>query len=432
MTPSSDSRAERIDTDARERKITNTMLCRFVPALNFTPSDRRFFAAIIIFFVSVFSPLRAVMAQSGSGGDDPRVQKLYGEAKQAEARGDIAGAVAKYESILQIAPRLGPAYNNLGALYLRMHDYPKAVEVLEKGLKVDPKMPSASALLGISLFQMAEYADARPRLEAALRANPTDENAELYLAKDLINLGENGAAEGHLHHLLQRQPKNQELWYLLGNVYMQLSEKAFARLDAINPHSVLSHELRGDIMSSMNNYPGALIEYKKAVELGSKEAGTHYKLGDAYWKLDEWGPATGEFNAELANDPANCEAQWKLGNILLQQHLDPQQALEDTNKALALCPSLTDARVDRARALLLLNRPADALPDLHIAEKADPDESVVHFLLSQAYRRVGQIKEATAEMEIFAKLEQSARAADANRAQQMLQLRNAGKPTPPK
>jgi len=426
MNPSSDSSAERMDTDALECTIIHSMRRRFLPASNFSPPGRGFLA-VIIFFVLVFSPLTVLRAQSGSGGDDPRVQKLYGEAKGAEARGDTASAVAKYESILRIAPRLGPAYNNLGALYLRMRDYPKAVEVLEKGLKIDPNMPSASALLGISLFQMAEFAEARPPLEAALRANPSDENAELYLAKDLVNLGENHAAEGHLHHLLQRQPKNQELWYLLGNVYMQLSEKAFATLDAINPHSVLSHELRGDIMSSMSNYPGALVQYKKAVDMAPTEPGTHYKLGDAYWKIADWANATKQFQAELVNDPHNCMARWKLGNILLRQHLHPEQALADTAQALASCPNLTEAHVDHAIALLRLDRYADALPDLRAAEKARPDDPQSHYLLAQAYRALGRTKEAQAEIQIFAKLDQQARAAMAEKAQQILQLKGKSK-----
>ena len=55
-----------------------------------------------------------VGAQSGAAENDPRVSRLYHEAAEKEARGDLAGAAASYESLLQIAPRLAPAYNNLG------------------------------------------------------------------------------------------------------------------------------------------------------------------------------------------------------------------------------------------------------------------------------------------------------------------------------
>src|SRR5262245_17157242 len=60
--------------------------------------------------------------------EDPRVQQLYSEAKAAEASGNLATAVAKYKSLLSEVPKLAPAYNNLGALYLRTHEFRKAID----------------------------------------------------------------------------------------------------------------------------------------------------------------------------------------------------------------------------------------------------------------------------------------------------------------
>jgi tetratricopeptide (TPR) repeat protein len=360
-------------------------------------------------------------AQSQTSDVDPQVEKLYAEAKAAEAQGDAAGAIAKYEAMLQIAPSLGAAYNNLGALYVRQREFEKAVAILEKGLKVDPKMPSAAALLGLSLFEMGDYAHARPRLEAALKANPRDSNAELLLAKALVQLGEPEAAVVHLQQIARREPKNQEVWYQLGQIYMQLSQAALGKLRDIDPDSLLIHEVSGEIMESMNNYDGAIIEYKKAVAMAPNEAGTHYKLGSAYWSISQWDAATAEFQAELANDPRNCSAQSKLGDIVLMQHGEAQEALADTNKALAICPGLMEARADRARALLRLNQPQEALPDLQAAEKASPDDPTLHYLLAQAYKTLGRTPEAQAEMQLFSKLEETARAATADRARQVMQ-----------
>jgi tetratricopeptide (TPR) repeat protein len=82
--------------------------------------------------------------------------------------------MAKYRSILEISPRLGAAYNNVGMLYFQKQQYREAITILEKGLRVDRKMPSAAALPGISLYELRDYKQARPRLEAALRSNPKD------------------------------------------------------------------------------------------------------------------------------------------------------------------------------------------------------------------------------------------------------------------
>jgi tetratricopeptide (TPR) repeat protein len=366
----------------------------------------------------------ALVAQTDSSSTDSRVQELYSDAKAAEASGDLAGAVASYESLLKIAPRLPAAYNNLGALYLRHREYKKAAETLEKGLKLDPKMSSAEALLGVARYEMGDYLGARRSLEAVVKANPKDNNAELYLANDLIKLGELNPAAEHLRQLSQRQPANQEIWYLLGKVHMKLSEQALSKLNEIDANSVWVHEISGEIMEGMKNFDGALVEYKKAVEMAPEQSGTHYLLGNAYWSLRMWDPATEQFKAELVNDPTNCLAQWKIGNIVLEQHGDSGEALADIHKALEICPSLLQARLDRARALINLDRHADAVKDLEIVEKADPAEPSAHFLLAQSYRALGKTQEAQAEMKIFSRLEESARAATAERAKQVLQEKN--------
>ena len=356
--------------------------------------------------------------------------ELYTQAKSAEQGGDLAGAIAKYKSILATAPAIGPAYNNLGALYLRQHEYAKAIATLKQGLKVDPSMYSATVLLGVCYYEAGQYTDARGPLEAALRAHASDNNAEYYLANDFIKLRDFVPAETHLLELAKRQPRNQEIWYLLGNVYMQLSETAFAKVDAINPNSVLSHEIRGDVMASMKNFDGALIEYKKAVDIAPHQPGTHDKLADAYWQLNDWSDATEHFQAELVNDPGNCNARWKLGNILLEQHMGPQEALNDLNKAFEACPQLTQARPDRATALIRLNRFSDALADLRVAIQANPDEPRLHFMLAQAYRGMGRTTEANAEMARFAKLEQSARVAEAKHAEDVMKQKSKIPDTP--
>jgi tetratricopeptide (TPR) repeat protein len=377
------------------------------------------FCVLLLFAALSFYP--AAAAQANSNELSPQVERLYREAKEAQARGDQAGAIAKYKSILQIAPRLAAAYNNLGLLYFQQQDYGAAIAVLERGLKVDPKMPSASALLGISFYELRDYKGARPRLEAALRSNPKDTNAELYLARDLINLGELETAIIQLQDLAHREPQNQEVWYLLGKTHMKLSEQALTRMNAIDPNSVLAHEVSGEIMESMKNYDGAVVEYKKAIELEPQRPGSHFKLANTYSSLGEWDSAVKEYQLELANDPHNCVAQAQIAAILIEQQMGFEDGLVAVDKALAACPNLTQARMDRGRALLKLGRNDEALRDLQSAEQSSPDDPQIHFFLAQGYRAAGQPQKAQAEMQAFSKLEESSRSKAAERAQEVLE-----------
>jgi tetratricopeptide (TPR) repeat protein len=381
---------------------------------------RRIHREALFAVVVLLSRLTPGAAQSAMGEDDPRLQQLYTQAKAAESSGDLAGAAAKYESMIEIAPRLAVAYNNLGAVYFKEREYRRAAAVLEKGLKINPAMPSSSALLGMSLFEMGEYAKGRPHLETALHANPKDTHIELFLVNDLTRLGDFEGAAAHLTQLSNREPQNQQIWYLLGKVYTQLAQQALAKMNAIDPNSVWTHEISGEIMEGMKNYDGALIEYKKAVEAAPKQPGAHYKLGDLYWSLSEWDEATREFEAELANDPGNCMAQWKLGDILLQQSLRPEEALADIDKSLAMCPNLVEARSDRGRLLVRLHRNEEAIPELQAAIQANAKDPTSHFALAQAYRALGRTQEAQREMQLFSKLDAETRAATAEQAQEAI------------
>jgi tetratricopeptide (TPR) repeat protein len=351
---------------------------------------------------------------------DARVEQLYAAAKAAQSHGDRTAAIRNYEELIRIAPDVAPAYNNLGMLYLDEHQYPKAAQVLRKGLSLDPKMVSASALLGIALFEMGQYAESRAALEPALQANPQDENAQLFLARDLVQLKDMNAAAAILRPMAQREPKNQEVWYLLGQAYMQLSEQALTRMSAIDPDSMLAHEVSGEMMEDMKNYQGALVEYKKAVEVAPNESGAHYHLGNLYWKLSQWDDALQQLNAVLKEDPWNCQAWAQVGNILVDQKAQPEQGLSDLNQALEHCPNLAQAHLDRGDALVKLGRNKEAIQELETAERENPSDPMPHFFLARAFKALGDSGRMKTEMETYAKLQSSASAAVAARAAEVM------------
>lgn len=377
-------------------------------------------AALFALWSFLVTAAPVLAGQTPAPSVESRIDDLHAEAKLAEANGNLAAAADKYRQMLKLSPTLAPAYNNLGVLYIKLAQYHAAADVLERGLRIDPAMRSAHALLGLALFQMGEFAKARPHLEAAITANPADQSAELMLTDDLIKLGDFESAASHLQKLAKRSPENQQIWYRLGKVYMQLSEQALGRINQINPDSVWAHQISAEMMESMKNYDGAILEWKKALEISPQQPGLHYKLGDLYWSLSQWDNATAQFEQEQAIDPGNCRVPFKLGDILVQKSESPDQALALIDKSLASCPSLIEAHADRGRLLLKLHREADALPDLQAAEKATPSEPSIHFLLAQAYRATGKAQDAQSEMRQFSELEQKSRNQTAERAEQVI------------
>ena len=366
-------------------------------------------------------------ALAGQAGDEvtPEVQQLYAQAKAAQQHGDSAGATDKYRAMIKLAPHLAAAYNNLGMLYFNDHDYAHAAEVLKRGLELHPDMPTASAMLGMSYFQLGMNDKAEPLLRAALHANPTDDNVEMMLAHILINLHKYEEAASYLSKFVERNPKDQQAWYMLGKTYLQLSEDSLKKIDEIDPNSVVAHEIAGEIDESMHNYDVALVEYKKAIDLAPHQPGTHMHMANAYWLIAKWESAQEEFKAELANDPNNCTAEWKLANAILEANDSSEDALAQLNQSIERCPTLMQARVDRARALVRLGKQADALPDLQLAVKESPMEPTIHFLLAAVYRAQGNTAEAQQEMKTYSKLQREASEAISGQAHDADAIKNA-------
>ena len=347
----------------------------------------------------------AAFALQANDEATPEVQQLYAQAKAAQQHGDRATAIQSYQAMIKLAPHLAEAYNNLGMLYLKDRDYAHAVEVLQSGLALNPNMHSASAMLGMSYFQLGVYENAEPLLRAALVTNPNDDDVEMMLTLILIDLKQFREAASHLNNFLERNPKSQQGWYLLRKVYLQMSEDALVRINEIDPDSFISHEILGEIDETMHNYDGALTEYKKAIDKAPLQPGTHMHMADAYWHTGRWEPAQAEYKSELANDPNNCIARWKLGDAMIEANGSYQDAISELNQSIDRCPLLIEARMDRARTLIRLGKHGDALPDLLVAEKNSPDEPTIHLLLASVYRAQGKNTEAQQEMRTFAELE---------------------------
>ncbi len=377
-------------------------------------SHRRIHCLLLLWLLC-FVPAQ-IPALQGDEEVTPEVQNLYAQAKEARQRGDDATAIEKYKAIIKLAPHLAAAYNNLGMLYFNGQEYTRAAEVLERGLQLNSNMPGAAAMLGMSYSQLGKPDKAEPLLEKALRANPKDDQVEMVLVKVLINMQRLPEAATHLNTYLARNPKSQDAWYLLGKTYLQLSEDALRKINEIDPDSVVAHEIAGEIDASMHNYDLALVEYKKAIDKAPNAPGTHMHMGDAFWNMGKWQSAQVEFRAELANDPNNCIARWKLANAILEANDSSEDAYAELNRAIDRCPALMQARVDRARALVRMGRHSEALPDLLMAEKESPREPTIHFLLAAVYRAQGKSAEAQTEMKTYGELQREASAAVAGQA----------------
>lgn len=359
---------------------------------------RRYFVGLIVLLVIGHN----LSAQHGH--QDSSAETLYAEAKAAESQGNAKGAIAAYEQVIRLNPHVAPAYNNLGSLYFDAGQYNKAIDVLKRGLLINPRMGTSYAILGSVYFAQGDCPKATKAFQLAVKENPEDKRSENLLEECLVSLQDFTQAVDRLRKRVASAPNDQDAWYRLGEIYVQLSQQALSKAKEINPTSPLAYELDGEVQEGLGRLAKAQSYYEQAVKAGPDTPGTHEHLGNILWLQALWSPAQAEFQAELVNNPHSCRTRWKLANCLLNQNVSTEQALSDLNTTVQECPDLMVARVDRAKALIALGRPADALQDLLLTVKADPNESSIHFLLAKVYRAQGRTVDASAEMQMFRSL----------------------------
>ncbi len=350
-----------------------------------------------------------------------KVQALLAEARAAQDASHDEIAIRDYEKIVQLQPELAQAYNNLGRLLYNSNRFREARDTLRKGLALDPTMSPAQIMLGASYLQLGQPADAIAPLRAGVGAFPADRFARLTLAQALVDGGQPEAAIPDLEELLKLDPKDQQAWYMLGKLHLQLSQQALLEVQRIDPNAPLAHELAGEVMESLSNTPGAIAEYKRAAALDPTGTGPLRHLAFLYWKTGDWPQARDKYRLLLESQPEDCTAHWRLANTLDELNEHPEQAMQQIHLALVECPSLVQAHAERARILLRIGKPEDAITDLKIAEAAAPDEPSIQSLLAQAYRSTGDRGKADQATLRFQQLEAAEHSAKEQHAASVLQ-----------
>lgn len=331
------------------------------------------------------------------------MQALY-EKAHGEQGTQPEAAVADYRALIKLAPGLAPAYNNLGRLLYNLDRFQEAAAVLQQGLQVDGSMHPAQAMLGASLYKMGDAAGAVAPLQAAMEAMPDDRFVRSTLARALLATGKPNDAAALLQTLTASDPNDQESWYLLGKLELNASRESFARVQAIDPNSVIAHSLAGEIMESMSNLPGAILEYKKALAVAPNDMTAQQHLAGAYFDAGDWQPALDSYRDLLKHQPSNCTAHWKVSKALNELAAPAAEAAKEAEAATQLCPKLAPAYLEEARARMRDNQSGQAVTLLKKAEAITPDEPSIQALLAHAYRAQGQTGAATAAQAKFAAL----------------------------
>jgi tetratricopeptide (TPR) repeat protein len=111
-----------------------------------------------------------------------------------------------------------------------------------------------------------------------------------------------------------------------------------------------------------------------------------------------------DFRAALAENPANANAQHRLGTVCTLRR-DYKAAIEHYSRALQLQPDNAYAHQALGAAWIKMGEPEKALEHLLAATRLDPLYPTAHYQLGTVYRQMGREADSRRELAAFEKLE---------------------------
>ncbi len=162
------------------------------------------------------------------GKADPAVE-AYNAGAELANEGKNPEAIAKFQEAITAKPDLAAAWQALAKLYLRVKDYPKAIDAANKAVGFDNEDTDMYAVLYESYKATGDKAKA-DEVKKKLPANP----AMLFNdAAKAINAGKDADAEPLLKQAIAADDKFAQAYYELGMVYVRAGKNADAKANLL-------------------------------------------------------------------------------------------------------------------------------------------------------------------------------------------------------
>ncbi len=220
------------------------------------------------------------------------------------------------------------------------------------------------------------------------QAKPLTPSAYLLLGKSYFTLQQYQRAADALAQVHGDKNTNSEASYWLERTYQALGAESYAQLENSYPESWRTHQLRAEDFALRRDHDGVIREYEAALHLRPNAAELHEAIGEFYLDNRSDEDARSELEKAQALDPSRTKTLYLLGRLYVLDS-ENEKAVPVLERALQLQPNLEEANGLLGTAYIRMGKFAEAIPRL---EKAAPLDHIgnVHYLLYQAYRKVGE------------------------------------------
>ncbi len=401
------------------------------------------------------------------GQDDPnRIARHAQAAQQAQREGDFATAIREFTILSRLLPDVAEVHSNLGVAYYFHKQRGEALAAFEKALQLKPNLVSALIFSGIANYDLSKPAQATKLLERAVELSPADPLAQTWLAHSYAAQSRFREAIEHFLVAQERSPNDVDIWYGLGQAYMELGRQEVERLTEIAPKGSRVLQLAGDLWLLRGEQSNALALYQEALKrrpglpevqqivaqllgqqgksqpvevspsppvvanspspedahylaatqfrerahsaferisaLGANSYRAHQVLAESLQAQGRVNEALAEYRAALSLKPDLAGVHREIGDLLMGEG-KATEALEEYRAELLLRPHDAQVHYRMGRALIVLGNGEDAEASLNRALALGGSPPAAHKELGRIYVNRGQPAKAVQSLSTYLK-----------------------------
>src|SRR5262245_54972317 len=347
--------------------------------------------------------LVTVRANAQSGAAEEILKQAIGRHQS----GDIDGAIQAYEKYLAARPDSVMARSNLGAAYARAARYEDAIAQYRQALKLQPANAPVELNLALAYYKTGRKELAEGILEKVHRAAPDEWQPTLLLADCWLAMGMNKNVAELLTPLSDKRPDDLAIAYLLGTALIRDNQVSRGQvvIDRIlrNGDSAEARLLLGTTKLNAQDYPAALTDLSKAVELNPNLPDVYSFYGEALLATGDSAGAAAAFRKSLISNPHDFRANMQLA-VLLKEDEKMDESLVCLRRALKVRPGDLGAQYQMAAIDLHEGRVEASRRALESIVNESPGFTEAHVTLATVYYRLKRKEDGDRERAIVQKL----------------------------
>jgi tetratricopeptide (TPR) repeat protein len=393
---------------------------------------------------------------------------------------DLPGAIRVFHTAINLNPKLFAPHLFSGLAWFRLSQPDAAVLELETAIRLNPSDVIARTWLGYAYNAQLRPGPALQEFRRAQELDPDNIDVWSALGETYLELGRqatqklltrspdgarswqlageqlqlNGNPKGALEDFraaLQRRPEledvraqiaelggkvdpitllhsardgstaEEDALYQQAHGAEQQAHAAFEHVIQTAPGSYRAHQIMADALSAQEHHEQAIEEYREVLRTKPDLPGIHEAIGNSLLRIGKADEAVAEFRAELDLQPRSAAVYTDLGQALLIMGND-NEAAKMLAKALGMDRPPPEIYRLMGKVDLHLKNYSEAVRDLNHFLQLKPGDSNSYYLLSKAYRSLGDKTQMQQALTMFEKTSREAK--ERSRAQTELEAQN--------